>query len=71
MLFCMLLHTNNFPHAPYISKGKVAWEIYQRFEPKSVLGIDIDDQLIVAAQEKLKCASQRDGIDHHEKVAFR
>jgi 7SK snRNA methylphosphate capping enzyme len=48
----------------------VAWEIYQRFKPARVLGIDIDPELIEAARTKLGHACRRDGVDHGKAVGF-
>ncbi len=50
--------------------GKCAWEIYQAFKPRRMVGVDIDAALIATAQEKLAWASRRDGIAHEATVAF-
>ena len=53
--------------------GKVAWEIYLLFNPRRMVGVDIDPELIRVAKEKLAWACRREGgkKGHAEKVEFR
>lgn len=72
MLTCNFNTTTTHPHPNSIHTAhqQVAWEIYQRFQPARMVGVDIDAELIATARTKLGHACRRDGVDHARAVTF-
>lgn len=51
--------------------GKVPWQIFQQFKPRSVVGVDIDQEMIRLANEKLFFAGKKEGEDYSDRLDFR
>lgn len=48
----------------------MAWEIYESYGPRCMVGVDIDEELIRVAREKLTRAKARDGKEHDKYISF-